>query len=237
MSTEKQFEKQVEHLKVVCLEALELKAKKLDITSERINSQVKLWKSLAPSNMPVMEFSRFYLKYTKELLSSERKWLVGLGCTVLGLDLSYAFELAEDVDPDLATIILYRIYRCIETSETLSESEVEPIRKKSLGLKSIIEGTDPSGIPAGPAGIAFQNILNNAGPIISQLLPSIQKIMGGDGFKKIMENAVPTNADPNAPPDIESIVKGTITALQSPEGQEIFSQVGGIVSSVQGVKM
>lgn len=234
MSAETPLSKQFKALKESCVEALDISTT-TTIKPLAVMEKMTAWNNCDIAQVNASVFRAIYDNNIEAFTKlPDRDWLLKTSSpvTVGSIDVSHAYSLANNTDQDLATVILYRLFKCVETADVLTEGELEPVTKNATALRDIINGT---GVPPGPSGVAFSQVMKNAGPIISGLLPAIQSLMEGDSFKKIMEKAVPSNTDPTKPPNVESIVKGTMDALQSPEGQEIFNKVGGIIGSVQGV--
>lgn len=209
--------KQLEYLRDACLEALETKIEGTSVAPLKVTNlrdDVKKWDI---NKVTPEEIESLYKQHQDHWLNADREWVIKASITLQGIDLSYCYSIADDVDPDLATIILYRIYRCIEVSMDVEEE----FKQKTISIKNVVNGG------AGPTGIELGAIQNNIGGVIQGLLPMFQSLMQSNEFKRVVERTIPKDANPSNPPDISSVVKNAMGVFESQEGKELFDKITG----------
>jgi hypothetical protein len=214
--------KQLEHLKVLCKEALETKRDQLSVVPRKIQEQLN---NLAKvEQLPLEELKELFEKHQKDFLEGDRTWLLETELILAGIDISYCFKLAENQGDDLASELLYRVYRILELSEILEGEHLQTIQKRANTIKSLLEG-DAS---IGPSGIEQNFLTNNIGGIIQSIVPMFTSLSQSPEFKKVIEKAVPKESfDGNNQPDISAIIKNTLGVFESEEGKNLFGKIAG----------
>lgn len=216
---------QLEYLKSLAIEALESKANKFSVVSNRIKKQIDAWNTLESDSIDVKFVQKWWDDNDQDFLNGERKWIGLAGLTIGDCDVSYVFGVAEEVDSELATLIIYRIYRIVELSGVVPEEHIESIKDRCQRIKEQHDQGE-----AGPAALGMQGLLGNLGGVVNSVLPAFNSLVESSKFQEVIKKSIPENADPNAPPDIKTVLNSAMSIFDSPEGKEIFNKLTSTLS-------
>lgn len=220
--------RQLEYLRDSCIEALETKAKALSVPSVRITDQINLLLAMNFSDSNEDELFELFDQNKKQFLTGSRDWISKAKIIIQGVDVSYCFVVAEDVDSELATLIMYRIYRCFEMCDGIAEEDVQALAKRSSNIKAMLDSDANTSLPVGPAGVELGAIQQNLGGIIQGFLPMLEGLMQSTEFKRVLDKSIPKDSgDSNNPPDISAVIKSTLGIFDSQEGKDLFNKISG----------
>lgn len=224
------LQKQLGLLRDECVEALEAKAKASTVTSNKVQNMLHSLGSWDIETVNSENVASLYNSHKKEFLEGNSSWPAEAKLVFGDVNVSYCFSVALEVDKELANIILYRIYRCVETAGNLTGEEEKIISKRSSTIKSSIDGNAG---PSGPSSsIEMGALQQNLGGIIQGFLPMFEGFMQSPEFKTVLSKAIPKDVDPNTPPDVSSVIKNTLEVFNSDEGKSLFNNITGMMSQM-----
>jgi hypothetical protein len=224
------LQKQLGLLRDECIEALESKNKTSTIVSNRVQSQLNSLNHWDIENVNSDIISLLYNNHKKEFLEGNSSWPAEAKLVIDDINITYCFSIALEVDKELANIILYRIYRCVETADILEKDDEKIVSKRSVTIKSSIDGG--SSLPPGPTGIEMGALQQNLGSVIQGFLPMFEGLMQSSEFKTLLNKTVPKDTGDGSPPDVSSVIKNTLEAFDSDEGKSLFNKITGVLGQL-----